>query len=159
MYVTVDLNRWKPIKSIKKVSKAILKTRVRDPLAFQESFLSETQLTRRTTPFDDDDLSPQLVYIIIVSSVLFVSIRAQFKVPRPSATDSTKTWQEREISFFCDSSSSESESVLAAKAISGEPSSTERARVSLSLSALSTRSLNILCSVCIHTNDGASRPS
>ena len=157
MYVTVDLNRWKPIKSIKKVSKAILKTRVRDPLAFQESFLSETQLTRRTTPFDDDDLSPQLVYIIIVSSVLFVSIRAQFKVPRPSATDSTKTWQEREISFFCDSSSSESESVLAAKAISGEPSSTERARVSLS--ALSTRSLNILCSVCIHTNDGASRPS
>ena len=133
MYVTVDLNRWKPIKSIKKVSKAILKTRVRDPLAFQESFLSETQLTRRTTPFDDDDLSPQLVYIIIVSSVLFVSIRAQFKVPRPSATDSTKTWQEREISFFCDSSSSESESVLAAKAISGEPSSTERARVSLSL--------------------------
>ena len=96
MYVTVDLNRWKPIKTIKKVSKAILKTRVRDPLAFQESFLSETQLTRRTTPFDDDDLSPQLVYIIIVSSVLFVSIRAQFKVPRPSATDSTKTWQERE---------------------------------------------------------------
>ena len=58
--------------------------------------------------------------------------------------------REREISFFCDSSSSESESVLAAKAISGEPSSTERARVSLSLCSLDSQSKYTV--FCVYTH-------